>query len=669
VDEEYTVGGFQVRTGYALHGASKRPIKIIVPNHRNNDMIVSLLDVAKVADVLLCVFPSHATYENSSFDEQGYRTLTALRMQGLPPLVLGTVAEVGETKLGMKTVQRYFFSEFSEDKSKFVIPSANVRIGDTASLGKQVMTSILSSFNGNLSANVSESLSLRRQRGYMFVDRIEAGEEMIAVSGFSRGAGFSLKNPVLLTGISCPFIVRKMEITGKNDMGEVLEMTEAERLEIRDTLSPLRPAEIQEQTWPSAEEEAEADRAIFEQRMKRVVVPHGIAGDSMEAAWLAEDMPTELEFPADEDEAILSGMFDWNKVPPTEESNGIVVGSKSPEFESRTRDEMDFVDEVDTPQNIPARERFQRYRGLKSLRNANWDPYEELPAEYSQIHEFQDIAFTAKQGFESISQNGVSNKQIVMFLEPVIPEEHAASATMNAIRESLSGMTSIVASTMAINESKVTVVHCRVQRLPEMVDREIKSKDTMIVQCGFRRIEVRPIFSDIPKYSSSTGTCPIQRMHRRLPQDTQSSILMSFYAPAIFGSNPVLVFDPKDNGLLMWGSVGGCAPNKPVIVKRITLTGYPFRVHQTRAVCRFMFFNPQDIDWFKPVELSTKKGLRGHILESLGTHGYMKCRFNGQLTSDDIICMHMYKRVYPKWHDAAWVPKQPEAIPVFTGDQ
>lgn len=37
------------------------------------------------------------------------------------------------------------------------------------------------------------------------------------------------------------------------------------------------------------------------------------------------------------------------------------------------------------------------------------------------------------------------------------------------------------------------------------------------------------------------------------------------------------------------------------------------RTHKKNAVVRYMFFNPQDIAYFKPVELFTKTGKRGKI--------------------------------------------------------
>lgn len=49
---------------------------------------------------------------------------------------------------------------------------------------------------------------------------------------------------------------------------------------------------------------------------------------------------------------------------------------------------MDFPDEVDTP-FVDAKTRFQNYRGIKSLKNCDWDPFENLPAEYSKIWRFQ----------------------------------------------------------------------------------------------------------------------------------------------------------------------------------------------------------------------------------------------------------------------------------------
>jgi pre-rRNA-processing protein TSR1 len=55
-----------------------------------------------------------------------------------------------------------------------------------------------------------------------------------------------------------------------------------------------------------------------------------------------------------------------------------------------------------------------------------------------------------------------------------------------------------------------------------------------------------------------------------------------------------------------------------IILKRIILTGYPLKINKRRATVRYMFFNPKDVKYFKPVELITKLGLRVIIKTNIG---------------------------------------------------
>lgn len=64
------------------------------------------------------------------------------------------------------------------------------------------------------------------------------------------------------------------------------------------------------------------------------------------------------------------------------------------------------------------------------------------------------------------------------------------------------------------------------------------------------------------------------------------------------------------------GTLRSCDPDR-VTLKKIVLSGYPVKVHKKKAVVRWMFHNPEDVRWYKPLELWTKYGRRGGIKVSL----------------------------------------------------
>lgn len=128
--------------------------------------------------------------------------------------------------------------------------------------------------------------------------------------------------------------------------------------------------------------------------------------------------------------------------------------------------------------------------------------------------------------------------------------------------------------------------------------------------------------------------------------------IASVFAPISFPPLPLIVFKesdlPEGVSMVATGSLRSVDPDR-IILKKIVLSGYPLRVQKRKAVVRFMFHNPEDVRWFRPLELWTKYGRRGRIKEPVGTHGSMKCVFDGVVQQRDAVCVNLYKRVYPKW--------------------
>ncbi|KAI6877083.1 putative pre-rRNA processing protein Tsr1, partial [Hortaea werneckii] len=162
----------------------------------------------------------------------------------------------------------------------------------------------------------------------------------------------------------------------------------------------------------------------------------------------------------------------------------------------------------------------------------------------------------------------------------------------------------------------------------------------------------------------------------------------SFVGPMIWGSVPCLYFkrptpsneeqDQEDQDtsstsgtlaldLIATGTILPPSTNR-IIAKRIILTGHPYKIHKKLVTIRYMFFNDADVEYFKALQLWTRRGRSGFIKEPLGTHGYFKATFDGKVNPLDAVAVSLYKRVWPR-KARVWRPgvEGAEEVPQLVG--
>jgi len=193
------------------------------------------------------------------------------------------------------------------------------------------------------------------------------------------------------------------------------------------------------------------------------------------------------------------------------------------------------------------------------------------------------------------------------------------------------------------HEHRMSVQNLVIRKHPSFGSEPIQSKESLVFHVGCRRFRAAPVFS-----AHTNGDK--HKLEKYMRAD--APVVATLYAPITFPPASVLVYKSYSDGradqLVATGSLLSCNPSR-VVTKRVVLSGHPFKINRKHAVVRYMFFNREDIQWFKPIELRTKYGRKGHIREPLGTHGHMKCVFDRQLNSQDTVLMNLYKRVFPKW--------------------
>lgn len=172
------------------------------------------------------------------------------------------------------------------------------------------------------------------------------------------------------------------------------------------------------------------------------------------------------------------------------------------------RTDAQFPDEIDTPINAPARDRFQKYRGLESFRTSPWDVKENLPFDYARIYQFKDFN-RIKRRIVKDAANADGDAEPGMYITIYLSSVPKAAWDNFKVN---SGSDNVVLYGLLDHENKMSVMNVVLKRAADSTI-PIKSKERLIIQCGYRRFVVNPVFSQHTngKKHKVRSACAIER--------------------------------------------------------------------------------------------------------------------------------------------------------------
>ncbi|CCE88562.1 Piso0_001330 [Millerozyma farinosa CBS 7064] len=633
----------------------KSKLKIIIPDP--ND-VLSILDATKISDYVLIGLS--ATKEVDV--DQGEMILRACISQGIAS-VIGVLPNIVSSypkrnlQLDVRqSLQSYFQHFFPEEEKMFAIENSTECINCIRTISQKF----------------PKSITWRDSRGYLVAEDIQLGmcerdsSDLLIVEGHVRGTGFSSNRLVHIPGFGdfqLEYIERIKEF--KRSEGDNIEDQNIYTPDInQETLEELNPEEIDMDSDMDSYNEEYGVRmdgktyfSNFEDDVthsNKKKLPKGTS--EYQSRWLLDDV---LEGASDleSDDDSITEEVDMNEEEMNmedgeasiendmgEDDNSEMFLDLSPEEEARqlneirsqAREDLEFPDELELEPSDSAKEKLKSYRGVKSLGNSEWDSNEvdeETPDMWKRLLRVSNFRATKNK----VAKDAIKDCKVVTGDKVKL----GIRAPRSIIESQRASQVPLTVYSLLQHEHKLAAMNFSFE-IMDNYEAPVATKESLIVQYGFRRQVINPIFSEFSNTPNNVHKL------ERFVHEGQTSVATCI-APVLFNNAPTIFFKQGTNGLALVGSGTVLnADSSRIIAERVTLTGYPVKIHKKVVTVRYMFFNPDDINWFKAVPLFTKSGRTGFIKESLGTHGYFKAIFDGKITSQDTVAMSMYKRSWPE---------------------
>ena len=201
----------------------------------------------------------------------------------------------------------------------------------------------------------------------------------------------------------------------------------------------------------------------------------------------------------------------------------------------------------------------------------------------------------------------------------------------------------VIVGGLAPTEDRFGFVQVRIKR-HRWHKKILKTNDPLIFSLGWRR------FQSLPLYSISDSRTR-NRMLKYSPEHMHC--FGTFYGPLIAPNSGFCCFQSLSNDnvgcrVAATGVVLDVDENTE-IVKKLKLTGYPYKIFRNTAFIKDMFSTSLEIAKFEGASIRTVSGIRGQIKRALSKpEGHFRATFEDKILMSDIVFLRAWYPVKPQ---------------------